>query len=67
MNLSGNITFSDNSAGSDGRGGILIWSKTMNFEGNINFTGNSGTNGGGILARSSAEMKFNGNTTFIGN
>ena len=67
--ISGNTTFSGNSAShSDGGGVTAIHSSNVNISGNTTFSGNSARyEGGGVSAHYSSNVNISGNTTFIGN
>ena len=65
--ISGNTTFSGNSASYDG-GGVSAWySSNVYISGNTTFSGNSASYSGGVSAWYSSNLYISGNTTFSGN
>ena len=67
LSISGNTTFSGNSASDDG-GGVGAWdSSNVYISGNTTFSGNSARYGGGLSAWDSSNVNITGNTTFIDN
>ena len=66
--ISGNTTFSGNSAsGGDGGGVSAIHSSNVNISGNTTFRDNSASGGGGVSVQFSSNVNISGNTTFSGN
>ena len=68
VNISGNTTFSGNSASYSG-GGVSVWySSNVYISGNTTFSGNSASySGGGVSAWYSSNVNISGTTTFTGN
>ena len=66
--ISGNTTFSGNSASYGGGGVSTRHSSNVYISGNTTFSGNSARyDGGGVYAQSSSNVYISGNTTFSGN
>ena len=66
LSISGNTTFSGNSASWNG-GGVSAWDSNVDISGNTTFSSNSaGWNGGGVSAWDS-NVYISGNTTFSSN
>ena len=66
LSISGNTTFSNNSARYGG--GVSAWhSSNVNISGNTTFSGNSASYGGGVSARDSSNVDISGNTLFSDN
>ena len=67
LNITGNSSFSGNSANWYGGGVSARDSSNVNISGNAIFSGNSASYGGGVSAMHSSNVYISGNTTFSGN
>ena len=66
MDISGNVTFSGNSASRYGGGVNANDGSIVTISGNTNISGNLGSDGGGVSVLCS-NVYIGGNTTFSGN
>ena len=69
MTISGNTTFSENSASDGSGGGVSALDRSnINIIRNTTFSGNSASEcGGGVSAQESSNVTISGNTTFMNN
>ena len=67
LSITGNSSFSGNSARKDGGGVSARDSSNVNISGNTTFSSNSASFGGGVSAWDSSNVYISGNTTFIDN